>query len=76
MRCAFRLGHTDGYPRKAVEGGKVLIGSRAYPVIGAVSASHTIVEVESDPNRLSAEAGVSIYDIFMHLNPTLPHVVV
>lgn len=96
MRCAFQLGHTDGYPRKAVEGGKVLIGSRAYPVIGAVSASHTIVEVESDPtvavgdvatlfgpdapeidpNRLSAEAGVSIYDIFMHLNPTLPHVVV
>ena len=26
--------------------------------------------------RLSAEAGISIYDIFMHLNPTLPRVVV
>lgn len=90
------VGHTDGYPRKAVEGGRVLIGSKTYPVIGAVSASHTIVEVgpdptvavgdvatllgpdtpEIDPNWLSAEAGVSIYDIFMHLNPVLPRVVV
>jgi len=90
------VGHTDGYPRKAVEGGRVLIGARTYPVIGAVSASHSIVEVgpdptvavgdvvtllgpdapEIDPNRLSAEAGVSIYDIFMHLNPLLPRVVV
>jgi alanine racemase len=89
-------GHTDGYPRKAVEGGRVLIGTKTYPVIGAVSASHTIVEVgseptvevgdvatllgpdapEIDPNWLSAEAGISIYDIFMHLNPTLPRVVV
>ena len=32
------VGHTDGYPRKAVEGGRVLIGSRTYPVVGAVSA--------------------------------------
>lgn len=90
------VGHTDGYPRQAVDGGRVLIGSRTYPVIGAVSASHTIVEVgsestvsvgdvatligpdvpEIDPNRLSAETGVSVYDIFMHLNPALPRVVV
>ncbi len=90
------VGHTDGYPRTAVEGGRVSIGSRTYPVIGAVSASHTIVEVgsdasvavgdvatllgpdvpEIDPNRLSAETGVSIYDVFMHLNPLLPRVVV
>ena len=90
------VGHTDGYPRKAVEGGRVLIGPKTYPVIGAVSASHTIVELgpdstvavgdvatllgpdvpEIDPNWLSAEAGISIYDIFMHLNPMLPRVVV
>jgi alanine racemase len=90
------VGHTDGYPRRAVDGGSVLIGSRTYPVIGAVSASHTIVEVgsdptvsvgdvatllgpdvpEIDPNRLSTETGVSVYDIFMHLNPALPRVVV
>ena len=90
------VGHTDGYPRKAVEGGRVLIGPKTYPVIGAVSASHTIVELgpdssvavgdvatllgpdvpEIDPNWLSAKTGVSIYDIFMHLNPMLPRVVV
>jgi alanine racemase len=85
------VGHTDGYPRAAVEGAR-----KTYPVIGAVSASHTIVELgpettvvvgdvatflgpdaaEIDPNWLSAETGVSIYDIFMHLNPLLPRVVV
>lgn len=89
------VGHTDGYPRKAVSGGRILIGTETYPVIGAVSASHAIVEVgespkvrvgdvatllgsespETDPNWLSATVGVSIYDIFMHLNPLLPRVV-
>jgi len=39
------VGHADGYPRTAVDGGRVLIGDRTYPVIGAVSASHTIVEL-------------------------------
>ncbi len=90
------VGHTDGYPREAVNGARVLIGARTYPVIGAVSASHTIIEVgpdpavevgdvatligsaapEIDPNRLSADLGVSIYDLFMHLNPELPRVIV
>ena len=42
-------GHTDGIPRKAVEGARVLIGDRTYPVIGAVSASHTIIEVGDEP---------------------------
>lgn len=89
-------GHTDGYPRRAVEGARVLIGSRTYPVIGAVSASHTIVEVgseesvrvgdiatlmgpdapEIDPNGISVETGVSVYDLFMHLNPSLPRFLV
>lgn len=90
------VGHTDGYPREAVNGGHILIGQKTYPVIGAVSASHTIVEIgrdqtvavgdtatllgpdtpEIDPNWLSATTGASIYDIFMHLNPMLPRVVV
>ncbi len=39
------IGHADGYSRRAVDGAEVLIGDRLYPVIGAVSASHTIVEV-------------------------------
>ncbi len=42
------VGHADGYPRRAVDGCEVLIGDRLYPVIGAVSASHTIVEVGDD----------------------------
>lgn len=90
------VGHTDGYPRRAVEGARVLIGTRTYPVIGAVSASHTIVEVgreesvqvgdivtligseapEVNPNWISVETGVSVYDLFMHLNPSLPRILV
>ncbi len=42
------VGHADGYTRKAVNGAQVLIGDRLYPVIGAVSASHTIIEVGHD----------------------------
>ncbi|MEP1093777.1 MAG: alanine racemase [Cyclobacteriaceae bacterium] len=44
------IGHADGYPRNAVKGAKVLIGDRLYPVIGAVSASHTILEIGSEPS--------------------------
>lgn len=39
------VGHSDGYPREAVKGARVLINGRLYPPVGAVSASHTIVEV-------------------------------
>jgi alanine racemase len=39
------VGHVDGYPSGAVKGGEVLIGGRPRPVIGTVSASHTIVEL-------------------------------
>ncbi len=38
-------GHTDGYPRAAVDGAKVVVNGESYRVIGAVSASHTIIEV-------------------------------
>lgn len=47
-------GHTDGYPRAAVNGARVLVNGTAYPVIGAVSASHTIIELGA--NR-SADIG-------------------
>jgi alanine racemase len=50
------VGHADGYPRRAVEGCEVLIGERTYPVIGAVSASHTIIEVGD-------EARVAVGDV-------------
>jgi alanine racemase len=39
------VGHSDGYLREAVQGARVLINGRTYPAIGAVSASHTIVEL-------------------------------
>lgn len=39
------VGHADGYPRQAVEGARILVGTETYPVIGAVSASHCVIEV-------------------------------
>lgn len=85
------IGHADGYPRRAVDGAEVLIGDRLYPVIGAVSASHTIIEVGAEPsvgvgdsatlvgpdhaailpNELAERADISVYDVLMHLSPTL-----
>lgn len=87
-------GHTDGVPREAVKGQKALVGGRLHPFIGAVSASHSIVEVgeeptvrvgdvatlvgpdvpEIEPNGIAAATGRSVYDVLMHLNPSLPRV--
>jgi alanine racemase len=81
------VGHADGFSRRAIEGGHVWIGGRSYPIIGAVSASHTIVEIGDDarvalgdeatlvgpddpaihPNTLAENAGISVYDVLMHL---------
>lgn len=89
-------GHVDGYPRGAVNGARVAIGGDTYPVIGAVSASHVIVEVgeersvevgdvatlvgpdtdEVHPNEVARASESSVYDLLMHLDPTLPRVVV
>jgi alanine racemase len=89
------LGHGDGYSRNAVKGGRILVGDRLYPVIGAVSASHSIIEVgdtesvrigdvatflgpdrpEIHPNEVARTTG-SVYDLLMHLNPSLPRIVV
>jgi len=93
--ATFPLGHGDGYSRNAVQGAKVLVGDRLYPVIGAVSASHSIIEVgdteavhigdvatflgpdrpEIHPNEVARVTG-SVYDLLMHLNPSLPRIVV
>ena len=59
------VGHADGYPRRAVEGGQVLIGGRAYPIVGAVSASHAIA-------NLGAETDVKVGDIVTLLGPNHP----
>jgi alanine racemase len=90
------VGHADGYPRRAVRGCEVLLGGRLYPVIGAVSASHTIVELgiqqaarvgdvatlvgpdsaQVHPNTVATRAGISVYDVLMHLGAQLPKRVV
>ena len=89
-------GHTDGMPRTAVDGAQVLVNGVPYPVIGAISASHTIIEVGTEqsvnigdvatmlgpdhdaihPNQFANATGTSVYDRLMHLNPTLPKVVI
>jgi len=61
------LGHGDGYSRNAVKGAKVLVGDRLYPVIGAVSASHSIIEVGDDEL-------VRIGDIVTYLGPDRPEI--
>lgn len=86
------VGHADGYPRNAVKGCVVQIRDRLFPVIGAVSASHTIVEVGDEklvevgdvgtlvgpdreeilPNTVAERAGISVYDVLMHLSARLP----
>ncbi len=86
------VGHTDGYPRQATQGVRILVGERTYPVIGFVSASHCIIEVGAErtvapgdiatligpdhpdvnPNEVAERAGRSVYDVLMHLTPTLP----
>jgi alanine racemase len=43
------VGHADGLPRSAAAGGRVRIGGAMYPIIASVSASHSIVEVGSEP---------------------------
>ena len=61
------LGHGDGYARTAVKGAKVLVGDRLYPVIGAVSASHSIIEVGDDES-------VRIGDVATFLGPDRPEI--
>jgi alanine racemase len=42
------IGHVDGYPAGAVRGCEVLIGGALRPVVGTVSASHTVVALGDD----------------------------
>lgn len=51
------IGHVDGYPSGAVKECEVLIGSRTYPVVGTVSASHTLASLGAEPSvRVGDEA--------------------
>jgi alanine racemase len=46
------VGHVDGYPSGAVKGCEVLANGRLFPVIGTVSASHTVITL-GDEQRLN-----------------------
>jgi alanine racemase len=59
------IGHVDGYPIGAVKGCEVLIGERLYPVVGTVSASHTVV-------ALGGEAAVAVGDEAVLVGPERP----
>lgn len=61
------VGHTDGYPRQATRGCRILVGGRTYPVIGFVSASHCIIEV-------GAERTVETGDIATLIGPDHPDI--
>jgi alanine racemase len=55
------VGHTDGLPRGIAGKAKVRIGETLYPIVGTVSASHTLVEI--GPEK-TVEIGdeVSLFD--------------
>lgn len=61
------IGHSDGYIRNAVKGAKVLVNGKVYPVIGAVSASHAIIELGDDPQ-------VAIGDTAILIGPDHPEI--
>jgi alanine racemase len=42
------VGHVDGYPTGAVKGCEVFASGRLFPVIGTVSASHTLISLGAD----------------------------
>ncbi len=59
------IGHVDGYPAGAVKGCEVLIGERLFPVIGTVSASHTVV-------ALGEQTAVQVGDEAVLVGPDRP----
>jgi alanine racemase len=59
------IGHVDGYPSGAVKGCEVLIRDRLCPVVGTVSASHTLV-------ALGAESNVAVGDEAVLVGPARP----
>ncbi|HEV8346767.1 MAG TPA: alanine racemase [Vicinamibacterales bacterium] len=55
------VGHADGLPRNAAKGGRVRIGGAMYPIVASVSASHSIVEIGSQP-RVNIGDVATIFD--------------
>ena len=55
------IGHVDGLPRAAAQGGHLTIGGRRYPIIAAISASHTMVEIGAE-GRVQIGDEVTVFD--------------
>jgi len=55
------VGHADGLPRNAAKGGRVRIGAALYPIVASISASHSIVEIGSEP-RVAIGDVATIFD--------------
>ena len=55
------VGHADGWPRQAARQARARISENLYPVIASVSASHTIVEIGSEP-RVRIGDVVTLFD--------------
>ncbi|HAK56703.1 MAG TPA: alanine racemase [Acidobacteria bacterium] len=55
------IGHVDGLPRAAAQGGRLTIGGRRYPIIAAISASHTMVEIGAE-GRVQIGDEVTVFD--------------
>jgi alanine racemase len=53
------VGHVDGYPSGAVKGCEVLAKGQLFPVIGTVSASHTIISL-GDEQRVAVGDEVTL----------------
>lgn len=64
-------GHTDGYPRTAVAGAKVLVNNEVYAVIGAVSASHTIIEVGEEKKVQIGDIATLVGSAHRDIHPNL-----
>ncbi len=65
--AALPLGHVDGFPSSATKGCEVLINGKLYPVIGSVSASHTVVAIGSEPE-------VRVGDVATIMGPDHPSI--
>jgi alanine racemase len=61
------LGYVDGFPSAATNGCEILIAGKVYPVVGTVSASHTIVALGDEPT-------VKVGDVATILGPDHPSV--
>lgn len=59
------VGHVDGYPSGAVKGCEILVRGKLFPVVGTVSASHTVI-------ALGAERAVDVGDEAILIGPDDP----